>query len=88
MHLDVTHVCLLKGFDNDLNELTGQIDMKYPVGICKSHPKMQCFHHRPTNLHFELTRVRKLVWASSIVCSYNIIHVLILTVSRNRERLT
>ncbi|KAJ3728955.1 hypothetical protein C8R42DRAFT_638608 [Lentinula raphanica] len=40
----------------------------YGPGKCDLHPELPCFHFRPTNLHFELTRTRRLVWAQAILC--------------------
>ncbi|KAJ7124081.1 hypothetical protein C8R43DRAFT_1031254 [Mycena crocata] len=54
------------GFDDGLQELMDQISDKYPAGTCSVHPEIECFHHRPTNLHYELTRTKKIVWAAAI----------------------
>ncbi|KAF8803398.1 hypothetical protein BYT27DRAFT_7226042 [Phlegmacium glaucopus] len=50
-------------FDDD--HLT-EIETKYAAGNCDIHPDKECFHHRPTDNHFELTRARKIFWAAKI----------------------
>jgi hypothetical protein len=40
---------------------------RYPPGVCSEHPTISCFHDRLTDLHFELDRNRKIVWAAAIV---------------------
>ncbi|KZP34568.1 hypothetical protein FIBSPDRAFT_881084 [Athelia psychrophila] len=53
--------------DDDLKSTASALADKYPPGLCAMHPTVACFHHRPTNLHFNLTdRPRRLVWAASI----------------------
>src|SRR6266576_5206673 len=67
LHTFLTATHLLKGFDAGIEELVRKIDTKYPAGDCSSHPGIQCFHHRNSGQHFELTRARKLTWAAHIV---------------------
>ncbi|KAF8869860.1 hypothetical protein BD779DRAFT_1479394 [Infundibulicybe gibba] len=50
--------------DNQLADIVTEIEAKYPVGACPIHPDKECIHHRPSDLHFELTRTRKLAWAA------------------------
>lgn len=53
--------------DVKLNDWVQMIELKYPVGLCPEHPDIRCFHYRPADNHFELTRTRMLVWANQIV---------------------
>ena len=39
---------------------------KYSLGLCPLHPNLPCFHHRPTDLHFNLDHPHVLVWAQAI----------------------
>ncbi|KAJ3924787.1 MAG: hypothetical protein NXY57DRAFT_1044643, partial [Lentinula lateritia] len=52
--------------DNELEGITQHLQSLYPVGKCEHDPTILCFHYRPGNLHFELTRGRLLVWARDI----------------------
>jgi hypothetical protein len=53
--------------DDELEEIAASLAAKYPPGRCALHPDLPCFHHRASDLHFELTRPRLLVWANGIV---------------------
>ncbi|KAF8810535.1 hypothetical protein BYT27DRAFT_7091597 [Phlegmacium glaucopus] len=53
-------------FDDDLDDHLTEIETKYAAGNCDIHPDKECFHHRPTDNHFELTRARKIFWAAKI----------------------
>ncbi|KAF8172538.1 hypothetical protein K438DRAFT_2023721 [Mycena galopus ATCC 62051] len=52
--------------DENIEEQIEQISQAYPPGTCTEHPNIECFHSRVNGLHFELTRPRKIVWASAI----------------------
>ncbi|KAJ3871024.1 hypothetical protein F5051DRAFT_434187 [Lentinula edodes] len=52
--------------DDELEGITQHLQSLYPVGKCEHDPTISCFHYRPGNLHFELTRGRLLVWARDI----------------------
>ncbi|KIL63078.1 hypothetical protein M378DRAFT_179451 [Amanita muscaria Koide BX008] len=52
---------------DELENLAQEIADKYPPGICKLHPDKACFHHRNADLHFDLDRARRLVWAQAIL---------------------
>ncbi len=39
---------------------------KYSLGLCSRHPKLPCFHHPASDMHFNLDRPRLLVWAQAI----------------------
>jgi hypothetical protein len=54
-------------FDDELEEIIAKIIDKYPAGLCANHPDITCFHHRPSDLHFELNHPCCLVWAAAIV---------------------
>ncbi|KAJ7710716.1 hypothetical protein B0H17DRAFT_1190411 [Mycena rosella] len=43
-----------------------KISEKYPPGTCAEHPDIECFHSRVNNLHFELDRTKKIIWAAAI----------------------
>lgn len=83
---------LIQGkFDNELEEVAARILEKYPPGRCSSHLDVSCFHHRPSDFHFDIgERHRLLVWAAAIVSSfihsYMIMH-LSLTVTESRHSL-
>ncbi|KAF8187424.1 hypothetical protein BJ912DRAFT_1059774 [Pholiota molesta] len=53
-------------FDEDVSEHISALEEKYAAGNCQTHPNVECFHHRPTDHHFELTRARKIFWAVKI----------------------
>ncbi|KAJ7135342.1 hypothetical protein C8R46DRAFT_1235055 [Mycena filopes] len=53
-------------FDEGLEDEMDRITERYPPGICSVHPTISCFHHRLNNLHFELDRSRKIVWAAAM----------------------
>jgi len=55
-------------FDDDVDDYLTEIETKYAAGNCDTHPDKECFHHRPTDNHFELTRAQKIFWAAKIVC--------------------
>ncbi|KAF8582711.1 hypothetical protein K439DRAFT_1661620 [Ramaria rubella] len=55
--------------DHELEDIVSVLEAKYPVGGCPDHPDKRCFHHRLTDLHFDLVRVRLLVWASQIAAN-------------------
>jgi hypothetical protein len=57
-------------FDEDLDEHISAIELKYPTGTCATHPDQECFHHRPTDNHFELMHAQKIFWAAKIVSSF------------------
>ncbi|KAJ6514352.1 hypothetical protein C8R47DRAFT_1313674 [Mycena vitilis] len=53
-------------FDEGLEiEIEKLADM-YPPGRCAIHPTIACFHNRLNDLHFEMNRNRKIVWAAAI----------------------
>ncbi|EIN05459.1 hypothetical protein PUNSTDRAFT_137572 [Punctularia strigosozonata HHB-11173 SS5] len=52
--------------DDIINEYEKQLAVKYAPGLCAEHPNISCYHYRPANLHFELNRISRLVWASQI----------------------
>jgi hypothetical protein len=52
--------------DDNLNRIAADLMEKYPPGTCPTHPSIVCFHHRPSNQHFEIDRQRSLVWAAAI----------------------
>ena len=54
-------------FDDEVEEIAASLAKKYPPGLCHIHPDLPCFHHRPSDLHFDLNRPRRLVWAAAIV---------------------
>ncbi|KAJ3764871.1 hypothetical protein FB446DRAFT_656039 [Lentinula raphanica] len=54
--------------DKRVEEKAEELLELYGPGKCDLHPELPCFHFRPTNLHFELTRARRLVWAQAILC--------------------
>ena len=54
-------------FDDELEDLVNEIDVKYPVGLFEMHSNVQCFNYRPADQHFILDRLKKLVWATHIV---------------------
>lgn len=56
-----------KTFDDKVASTVGEIMRLYTVGLCARHPDMRCFHHKPSDLHFELTRPRINVWAAAYV---------------------
>ncbi|KAJ7506001.1 hypothetical protein B0H11DRAFT_2186195 [Mycena galericulata] len=53
-------------FDDGLQEEMDKISERYPPGTCSLHPDIECFHSRVTNLHFELDRTKKIIWAAAI----------------------
>ncbi|KAJ7880816.1 hypothetical protein B0H14DRAFT_3858023 [Mycena olivaceomarginata] len=53
-------------FDEGLEEEMEKLAERYPPGVCSEHPTISCFHDRLTDLHFELDRNRKIVWAAAI----------------------
>ncbi|KAJ7868808.1 hypothetical protein B0H14DRAFT_3583633 [Mycena olivaceomarginata] len=55
-------------FDEGLEEEMEKLAERYPPGVCSEHPTISCFHDRLTDLHFELDRNRKIVWAAAILC--------------------
>ena len=75
-------------YDDQLEEIAASLAAKYPPGRCPTHADLPCFHHRASDLHFELTRPRLLVWASGIVSPSRTIMSIntdyIVTESRNR----
>jgi hypothetical protein len=52
--------------DDELDNIAEKIAEKYLPGLCALHPTIPCYHHRVSDLHFELDRPRRLVWASAI----------------------
>jgi hypothetical protein len=61
--------------DDVASDLISQINQLCPVGSCVSHPDIQCYHDRPTGLHFNVGDKndgpsRKLSWAVYCVSSY------------------
>ncbi|KAJ7856855.1 hypothetical protein B0H14DRAFT_2578681 [Mycena olivaceomarginata] len=62
----VTTLVIYFSLDENIREQIQQISQAYPPGTCSEHPKIECFHSRVNGLHFELTRPRKIVWASAI----------------------
>ena len=54
-------------FDDELEDLVNEIDVKYPAGLCEMHSNAQCFHYHPAHQHFILDCPKKLVWAAHIV---------------------
>lgn len=54
--------------DPELESWAQRIEEKYHAGLCELHPELRCFHHRVSDLHFDLDcRPRRLVWAAAIV---------------------
>ncbi|KAJ6549184.1 hypothetical protein B0H10DRAFT_2242995 [Mycena sp. CBHHK59/15] len=53
-------------FDEGLEEEMEKLAERYPPGVCSDHPTISCFHDRLSDLHFELDRNRKIVWAAAI----------------------
>ncbi len=47
--------------DDALEEIVAKLASKYPPGLCDRHPDLPCFHHRASDLHFNLDRPRLLV---------------------------
>ncbi|KAJ3741662.1 hypothetical protein EV360DRAFT_90329 [Lentinula raphanica] len=54
--------------DERVEEKAEELLELYGPGKCDLHPTLPCFHFRPTDLHFELSRARRLVWAQAILC--------------------
>ncbi|KAF8502634.1 hypothetical protein F5888DRAFT_1867499 [Russula emetica] len=52
--------------DDALEEIVIRLGNKYAPGMCSLHPDLPCFHHRASDLHFNLDRPRLLVWAQAI----------------------
>jgi hypothetical protein len=52
--------------DDALEEIVTKLMNKYAPGLCDRHPNLPCFHHRASDLHFNLDRPRLLVWAQAI----------------------
>src|SRR6266849_11194070 len=52
--------------DDALEEIVTKRTKRYYLGLCSCHPDLPCFHHRVSNLHFNLNRPRLLVWAQAI----------------------
>jgi hypothetical protein len=52
--------------DDALEEIVAKLADKYTPGLCPLHPDLPCFHHRASDLHFNLDRPRLLVWAQAI----------------------
>ncbi|KAH7903115.1 hypothetical protein BJ138DRAFT_1021132, partial [Hygrophoropsis aurantiaca] len=52
--------------DRKIAPIVEELEHKYPVGICRTHPRIRCFEHAPTKLHFELDANRMKVWALAI----------------------
>ncbi|KAJ7817524.1 hypothetical protein B0H13DRAFT_1922872 [Mycena leptocephala] len=55
-------------FDEGLEEEMEKLAERYPPGVCSEHPMISCYHDRLSDLHFELDRNRKIVWAAAIPC--------------------
>jgi len=66
----ITFLFQASRFDDDVDDHLVDIETKYAVGTCEIHSDKECFHHRPTDNHFELTRARKIFWAAKIVSSF------------------
>ena len=61
------HNCFIQQrLDDALEEIVSNLEEKYPAGRCPLHPDLPCFHHRASDLHFNLDRPRLLVWAQAI----------------------
>jgi hypothetical protein len=60
-----THFLQMK-LDNALEEIVAKLSNKYAPGLCDRHADLPCFHHRTSNLHFNLNCPRLLVWAQAI----------------------
>ncbi|KAF8587971.1 hypothetical protein K439DRAFT_1613890 [Ramaria rubella] len=58
--------CKKLGLDDTLMPIIDELEDKYPVGLCKSHPKLCCFHHVKQDLHFELMAMRIKIWTHAI----------------------
>ncbi|KAJ3712068.1 hypothetical protein C8R42DRAFT_754357 [Lentinula raphanica] len=54
-------------FDDRVETQAEKLLEHYGPGKCDIHPTLPCFFYRPTDLHFELTRPRRLVWAQAIL---------------------
>jgi hypothetical protein len=52
--------------DDVLEEIVTKLADKYYPGLCDNHPNLPCFHHRMSNLHFNLDHPWLLVWAQAI----------------------
>ncbi|CCA76209.1 hypothetical protein PIIN_10202 [Serendipita indica DSM 11827] len=52
--------------DDDNNVIKDRLKEIYAIGMCEMHPTIHCFHHAPTNLHWELNDIRLTVWATRI----------------------
>ena len=52
--------------DDALEEIVAKLAEKYPPGLCDHHLDLPCFHHRVSDLHFNLDCPRLLVWAQAI----------------------
>lgn len=66
----VTFSFQVSRFDDDVDDHLADIEMKYAAGNCEIHHDKECFHHRPTDNHFELMHARKIFWAVKIVSSF------------------
>ncbi|KAJ7202250.1 hypothetical protein B0H12DRAFT_1330823 [Mycena haematopus] len=53
-------------FDEGLEDEIDKLTERYPPGVCLVHPTIACFHNRVNDLHFELDRNKKIVWAAAI----------------------
>ncbi|KAF9234541.1 hypothetical protein BU15DRAFT_78901 [Melanogaster broomeanus] len=53
--------------DDKLLPYVRQLRDTYPEGLCDIHPQLRCFHHAPTDWHFELTEKREKVWAFAML---------------------
>ena len=62
----LTQFFVQQRLDDVLEQIVAKLEEKYPAGRCNIHPDLPCFHHRASNLHFNLDRPRLLVWAQSI----------------------
>ncbi|KAI5997865.1 hypothetical protein F5J12DRAFT_725007 [Pisolithus orientalis] len=54
--------------DKKLAPIVQQLQDTYPIGLCDCHPNLCCFHHGPTDRHYELIPTLEKVWAHAIVC--------------------
>ena len=52
--------------DDTIEEIVTKLSNKYPPGLCELHSDLPCFHHHPSNLHFNLDCSQLLVWAQAI----------------------